>query len=340
MIRRPAQFARRVLGSCLGGVRSGARGSGQEAELAVFGKHPAWDDFRQEYLPSGCSSVDRLRSLYQQLFEGGIEANIKQGAWPDGRPVFGHSVMVRRRAQWFLVRMWPSSDVDGRREYPLVVAATGSGVLDTSGVTRCLAGIAAVGRAVFAVTDPDAVRPVAEQVWGAFRNAIHPEAGDASDGSEVSSELPDDVDSEQFTRFLYRLNVGIGAAAGRNRLTDLSEKECGRIKGSTRLRVPRGATDAAVAVARWDRLLQPFLGGLERWIIVPDSGPWADVIAGKADTDAFKCLGLTLSDSVRDTDVPYRIEQSFRDEVLESGRQVGRVLPPGDPVAAGPEGQE
>ncbi|KPK75794.1 MAG: hypothetical protein AMJ79_09685, partial [Phycisphaerae bacterium SM23_30] len=89
--------------------------------LAVFGKHPGWDDHIEDLGLETERLVDAKRTLYVQ----GIGGNIDAGSWEDLAQVqqldgFRHLLVWRLAGDLLVGRMWSSTDGKGRTSYPMI----------------------------------------------------------------------------------------------------------------------------------------------------------------------------------------------------------------------------
>jgi hypothetical protein len=94
----------------------------RKVHLAVFGKHPAWDDHVEDLGVATESLVIARRVLYTE----GIGAQLASGAWDKieaaGKSVdFNHLFVWTRDQQSITGGLWASSDGKGRGRFPLAV---------------------------------------------------------------------------------------------------------------------------------------------------------------------------------------------------------------------------
>jgi hypothetical protein len=98
-------------------------GSGPAVSLAVFGKHPGWDDHME---PIGVTTPS-MRQFHQWLYLDGIRSQLDCGAWDAlveaaRVPRWNHEMLLLGRTGMILVNCWASSDGKGRKAYPMVAA--------------------------------------------------------------------------------------------------------------------------------------------------------------------------------------------------------------------------
>jgi hypothetical protein len=98
--------------------------TGSRLHLALFGKHPAWDDHMEDVGLATESLVEFKRRIYLE----GISSCIDSGAWmklePESRiDEFDHELVWSGLTGVIFAVLWHSSDGRGRRSYPMVAAA-------------------------------------------------------------------------------------------------------------------------------------------------------------------------------------------------------------------------
>ena len=94
----------------------------QSAQLAGFGKHPAWDDHIDDF----GLTTETLVTVRRILYSEGIASQVSSGAWNQleetGHTVeFDHRFVWSREAQSVIGGIWVSSDGKGRGHFPIVV---------------------------------------------------------------------------------------------------------------------------------------------------------------------------------------------------------------------------
>ena len=94
----------------------------QTAQLAGFGKHPAWDD----HIDDIGLTTETLVSVRQILYSEGIARQVASGAWARleerGQALeFDHRFVWSREAQSVIGGIWASRDGKGRTHFPLIV---------------------------------------------------------------------------------------------------------------------------------------------------------------------------------------------------------------------------
>src|SRR6516225_7447947 len=94
----------------------------QTAQLAAFGKHPAWDD----HIDDIGLTTETLVAVRRILYSEGIASQLSSGAWTrleeSGQALeFNHRFVWSREAQSVIGGIWASKDGKGRTQFPLIV---------------------------------------------------------------------------------------------------------------------------------------------------------------------------------------------------------------------------
>jgi hypothetical protein len=94
----------------------------QSAQLAGFGKHPAWDD----HIDDIGLTTETLVAVRRILYSEGIASQVSSGAWSRLEETgqaqeFDHRFVWSRKAQSVIGGIWASKDGKGRTQFPLVL---------------------------------------------------------------------------------------------------------------------------------------------------------------------------------------------------------------------------
>jgi len=92
--------------------------------LALFGKHPCWNDHMEDIGLATPSLLEFRRRLYYE----GVSGRLDCGAWRDLPPehrveTFDHELLWTGSTGVIFAVMWHSADAGGRAAYPMVAAA-------------------------------------------------------------------------------------------------------------------------------------------------------------------------------------------------------------------------
>jgi hypothetical protein len=165
-----------------------ARGTGAAAsspprvDLAVFGKHPGWDD----HIPDDVGlDTARLVEAKQRLYLQGIGGNIDSGTW-DKLPAtqqiaFGHTFAWRPAPadgaaagdrELLVGRLWHSSDGKRRERYPMIACASTTNASAEFVVADVLPALAALAAECAAASTEEGVRSAVGHTRDALRSRL------------------------------------------------------------------------------------------------------------------------------------------------------------------------
>ena len=297
------------------------------AAVAVFGKHPGWNDHMHELGLDSAALVDVRRELYTE----GVGRNVDGGAWEamsederlDG---FAH-VFLRVRSEAVVCgRLWSSSDGRGRTRYPMVMAVQCRGTAPGEAVRR-LAEPMRTGRdELRAAPDAETVRTVHAGLGPAMTRRLAAAGGGAgADSGEVEraaraalatlAARPElGPDAEGLLRVLWELERELGplpageAGAPRRGVGGRGAEARGSLH-----RVPRGGDDPESAVARWYDLLASW-GIRERGalLLASDEADWVDVLLGPPTAARLVCLRAGIGRIPLTSSVPFSLDDAWR----------------------------
>lgn len=281
------------------------------ARLAVFGKHPGWDD----HIDDIGLDTDELVMVRRTLYTGGIASNIDSGYWgklePDDRIAkFGHVFLWQVGPASFVGRLWPTSDGKGRTKYPMVACAQIEGLSPDVAIKVAWPELERLEAGCAATTDAGAVRQLTADASQSLQQAVaqHPEAllrpEDAIAALRTSGMFPE----QGLQRVMYRLDPN------RTGLLDDAYPE---------VRVPSIGRDAD-ALAAWVAFLSLWGGSSSRLLIHGLEGGWIDTILGAAQPAALSCLLRSPRSLPLTSEVPYSLEPAFLSWADHALAQVGR----------------
>lgn len=298
---------------------------GRTLTLAVFGKHPGWDD-HIEPLPGKISSADlgletdSLNLAKTVLYVNGIGGQIDSGAWEklDATqllPEFHHIFVWQRSGQILVGRMWSSSDGKGRKRYPMVVCAHLSGVPLGWALKHVLPALADVESGCIKTSSSDDVRVLLNRKRAALREAIQSADG-RNEYAPMSPEVLRQIlrpagaaIPEDFLRVLYQSQSQLGAfAAG----TFNARANSATVRAQ-QIRVPVAGKTPEEALLFWTRFFLtqidpsvPFL------LMLPLDAGWMDVTVGEPKSHEFFCLRASPKAVPMVSEVPYTLDDAFR----------------------------
>lgn len=288
---------------------------GSRFVLALFGKHPGWDDHMEDIGVDTASLADFKRWLYVD----GIRTNLDAGAWErlqeDHRvPAWDHRLLMTGAKGMILARLWASSDGRGRKAYPMVAATH----LPTSRLPADLAplfdALDSVKEACVHTDTPDGVRAAARQGVAALESAV----------KRLSPLPPEGPSPEVRSAFLDSPEMGPARAGFERVLHVLSSDLAAFTPGSKAkppyraraIRVPVPAARAESALLLWHAFFRYQIRPEVIWTAVhPVDAPWADIITGGPEGDSifrFRASALEIPPA---PDIPYNIPAETMEKI-------------------------
>lgn len=324
--------------------------------LAAFGKHPAWDDHIEDI----GIETEFLAKVRRMLYTDAISGNIDSGAWEkladDQRLAgFAHDFVwwlgpLGKDASRVVVgRLWSSRDGKGRTKYPMAVFAQSTGIAPAVMAREVLPALAALERRCIEATTADAVRAAIDQTREDLRSRFtRSQTPSADTPAEVLS--PSDVASyvdreelgvrigpvrEGFARAMYAVEREMGAflpLGGDSRKSKSLAVKAPDTKGA-HIRLPALAPSSQDTALVWISLLSRRLTeGASILAIAPRNEGFVDVIVGDPGAAQLYGVRATLKGFPLTTDVPYVIDDAFRQKVAEMvARWTGATPPPPPP---------
>jgi len=278
--------------------------------LAVFGKHPGWDD----HIPGIGVVTETLANLKQSFYVTGIGGQIDSGGWEKleaGKRVagFDHTFLWQKDGHVLLGYLWSSTDRKGRAKYPMVLCVDSQGVSPgwlLANAGRELAELRGRFRSVSTAVEVEA----ASQDSQARLRASLDTAGVAGEPARVALETRRQfLDNPQFgdhqvglLRILHELDdVQAPAATGRG-----SSRVSGR---SRHLRVPAIGPGPDDILRLWLAFFQLALpANVPLMLILRAGGEWLDVIVGEPSGQEFFCLQASTLALPLSTLIPYDLK--------------------------------
>ncbi|MCX6874546.1 MAG: hypothetical protein NTW21_12185 [Verrucomicrobia bacterium] len=303
--------------------------------LALFGKHPGWNDHMEDLGLSTPSLLEFKRRVYYE----GISGRLDCGAWrnlaPEGRiEAFDHELLWTGPTGVIFAILWHSTDGGGRAAYPMVAAAhflTGRLPAKVEPVFDALQLVADECRTA---PDRDAVKaaqargserliqtaralvPMSSQTWSREdrENFInHASFGEGGDG---------------FTRLFYALTEY------QNLTPAAKHTFCYRVTDG-------GAGPEAIAL--WQTLMRAQMEASHSLLAMRCRHcPWVDLLAGEFPAEEFFRLKAKASEIPLVTDVPYSVPEELKEQtrmVLESFLDTPELMPKLDACGSAGPGQ-
>ena len=270
-----------------------------EIHVAVFGKHPGWDD----HVEIGVDT-ERLAAVRQSLYVEGIAGNIDSGAWDRLDPAqrvtsFDHALLWHQRKGDVVVgRFWSSRDRKGRDRYPLIACAQCPGMPLAWVLTVALPGLERLKARCqeSAAAEQDVNQAVAD-VQTELRQKVERGQDPAAVQALVRRLLESPELGEQHRGLLGLL---------------YHVERYGSAPAAAALRVPACADAFAEAAEAWVSLIVDRAGsGTPVVALQPLGAMWLDVILGKPTSQDLFCILARPAALPLTTDIPYNLEPEF-----------------------------
>lgn len=304
-----------------------AKASGSDSEprasVAVFGKHPGWDD----HIDDVAIDAELLSQTKRWLYVEGIRAIVDDGAWDklEADQVleeFDHVFFWRVGGACVLGLLWSSRDGKGRTRYPMAVCVHGRNLPQAWFFETALPLLERMREQFKQTTSAGEVRSMLERGRAEIAAAAdsQPEASAEDDlDARALSRL---ADLPQFSgeggqhvglqRVLYQIDRDMrafGPAEGGRRNDRSSSDTSLRAK---HLRVPTGGGSANRIIHTWLSVMADHVEPrVPLLVILPPGAEWCDLIVGEPTESSLRCLRITPKAMPLATDVPYTIEDAF-----------------------------
>jgi hypothetical protein len=146
-------------------------------QIAVFGKHPAWDDHIDDIGLNTNTLVYTKRILYSE----GIATQLASGAWDQmersGQAIeFNHRFVWGRGHRSVMGGLWASTDGKGRARFPISICFQ-SDVDTLQALTLYWASLESLGQQCRAATTQDTVLELVRQANAELNNPDFPKFG-------------------------------------------------------------------------------------------------------------------------------------------------------------------
>ncbi len=297
--------------------------------VAAFGKHPGWDDHIDDI---GMESND-LVEIKRNLYRDGIGGNIDAGNWDKldqtGRlEGFAHVFLWLRPHGPVIGRMWSSVDGKGRSRYPMVLCTQANGVP----LLRLLdAGLPLMARLEQQCRDADSAAQVLD-ILNVGRNQFSHDIDAEHERCIPVSQLAAFVEKirqqnpKSFYRLIYKMENDMPGFLKKN-------PQKGASPFPQNLRVPQAGLPPADILLYWSLFMRYFLEAETMIFLTPLQGAWVDILIGAPSTQQFFCLLANSESMPLTTDIPYNLDEAFREQVDQilakfsrDDDQVGRLL--------------
>ncbi len=311
------------------GTRSGDEPA---VKLAVFGKHPAWNDHIE---PIGLRTRS-LQSFYEWLYLNGISSQLDSGAWDALEeevrvPAWNHEMLMIGKSGMILATLWASSDGKGRSAYPMVAALH----IPTPSLPNTLEPLfrvlAAVRADCVAATTRDGVRGAVEEARRGVDGAmgeLQPRPSGEPNRDRRLAFLDDQAmgpKREGFFRLLHALRSELGPFA--------PESKGKRVPSALfrAYRLPFDLEDPSRSRSMWRLFFEPHLRKSIVWQITnPLDEPWCDITLGDLEPEQIYRMRVRPAGIPPVTEIAYNIAPDTREhagKVLEACEDPGAIIP-------------
>ena len=286
--------------------------------LAIFGKHPGWDD----HIDDLGMETERLIAVKRILYIQGIGSNIDSGAWNELAEVqrlesFDHIFVWRFESDLIVGRVWSSSDGKGRTSYPMIATVQTRSLPLAWVLEEILPPLEQI-RSLCSQTDSATeVNSIFEKFRTDLRCKIDMEPSSFSLTQGLTGTInqlarhPDlGPDHQGLIRILYHIerNVTNPYRSGVNHETNCPS--------ATLLRVPKCAEQPKAIFLLWLQFMleqleieMPLLG------VLPITGSWLDLIVGESPVNEIYCFRVTPQALPLTTNIPYEINLEFIERI-------------------------
>lgn len=321
-------------------------GQGPSLSLAIFGKHPGWDDHIDDLGLDTPRLVDVKRTLYLDALSGSIDS----GAWEkldSGQllPAFGHEVVWFSPAGLVVGRLWASRDGKGRTKYPMFVMAHCDGISAAGIDELVMPRLAEIERLCSATTSASDVCRILDDARNALREAIKGAPGEvgAADVRSLGAIADSPAmgpDRVGLHRILYEVQRELGKPVSKSERKSMTRMGDGPAQ---HLRVPACAERTFDSARLWAGLLGVRSDRAGQVLAVRAIGAeYSDLIVGGVTASTLFCLRASLKGLPMASDVPYNLDAAFRTqcEAMVAAWRVGQTEPEEPRDAASARGDE
>ena len=301
--------------------------------LAVFGKHPCWNDHMEDLGLTTPSLIQFKRRLYYE----GISGRLDCGAWRDLAPesrieTFDHQLLSTGQTGVIFAVLWHSADGGGRAAYPMVAAAHFL-------TSRLPAKAGPVFEALEQVADDCRHAQDREAVAQAQTHGLDRLIQAARALVPLSAQT---WNREERETFLNHASFGEGGDGFARLFYAFTEYQ--NLHGSTKntfcYRVTDGGAEAE-ALTIWQTLMRAQMDTSHSLLAVRcRQQTWVDLLAGEFPSEEFFRLKAKAQEIPLVTDIPYQVPDELKEQtrmVLESFLESPELIPKlGDCGSDGP----
>ncbi len=260
------------------------------------------------------------------LYVQGIGGQIDAGAWEkldasQQIPAFEHLFLWQRARQFLIGRMWSSSDGKGRTRYPMVVCAHCAAIPLAEALSLVLPRLEAIEQACLLTKSAADVRAILDRFRNELRSTVAKlgtNTADTSVGVEALTQFVSSADlgpqHEGWFRILYQMQSQMSAfAPGRFS----SKGDISAIRPQ-QVRVPKCTPATAQSILLWaEFFLSQIDAAVPILLTVPLEESWVDVTIGEPTPHEMFCLRANPKALPLVNEVPYNLEEGFREQARQ-----------------------
>jgi len=291
---------------------------GPTVSLAMFGKHPGWDDHMEDL----GLDTEFLVHVKQKLYVDGIGGNVDTGSWENLDPGqvldgFDHTFLWVGGEQRIVGRFWSSSDGKGRTKYPLFVCAGGFGLPLGWYISEALPLLEILEASIKQAASADQVRAQVSAARERLRGAaqtVGPEGPKRNALVAMGHAVSKEERELALVRILYQMERELGAyrvpkaGGSRTKLADVR---------SQHMRVPAAYEDVAQSLSAWLEFVLTDVAPAVPVLVMRCAGcPWVDIYIGDPTAAQFYALRANTMVIPLTSEIPYSIDEGFRSAAL------------------------
>ena len=293
------------------GGRAAAETGAARLTLAIFGKHPGWND----HIPGINVETETLAHVKQAMYVGGVGGRIDAGAWRNLETEkrlegFQHVFLWIRNGHVILGRMHSSEDGRNRKEYPLVLCLDADGISPERILTRAMPELERLLSACQATSSAEQVSAECRMAQERLRDAFLRGAAPVAPAIALTHETR--------RRFVEHRALGPDRVGLLRILHELGSagNPAGGSQGDSRprhVRLPLAADSRDHALLLWAGFLQGAIPAGSPLLFISRNGTdWIDAIVGEPTSDDFFCLQATLNALPLASQIPYEVAPELK----------------------------
>jgi len=300
-------------------IPRGQNSSLERVFVAVFGKHPGWDD----HIDDIGFETDIFITIKRLLYIQGIGGNIDSGSWDalqKNQPIeeFKHALVWYMDGNLIVGRIWSSRDGKGRTSYPMVVCVQCCRLPLEWVLNNVLPLLERVEEACVETISAAEVRLTIENAQKELRqltqqcelSPILPPVG--ADVMAKLTEYPEmgGPNHQGLLRILYHIE--------REATRDHLDNSKGKAFRPTLLRIPISPPPVTESILLWiNFLLKKFGMNTPVLMLMPQQKQRMDIIIGEPTQLQLYCLRASLKVVPLTSSIPYNLSPEFINRAIK-----------------------